>query len=562
MSGLKGHSIRHHKRRTDDGKGVRRMIAGQRFRSPAGVGIHEANQRFSRIEELWQDNEAFCQQIGRDPEWTDIALWAAEHLRKGELRIPLPPLDDILASYGDQDWSVRLNLIVDRYTDEQAACHYPRTIDGLPWSEAKTFYEVVSEAFPSVHWVLPAPIHEKVVDFHETAARFSLERLAEAKNQAPPDPNTPLVAGTLHEALEGYERKRQADFTLPDGSFDGSGHHMVGIVRTMRERHSDFPLAELDFARCQELVDFWRNRPLNQRTEEPLSKKTCQNYIGEIKRFFDWLHLAKDFGWRKPQDSDLLKTKVRSLPSDRPSLGQMQIETFSTEELTLLYKHAVLFERLLLVWCLNCAHGAAEFGRVEWEDLFLHQEHPWRKQGLKIHSGEADSWCGFLRPKSDVLGWWLLWSETVQLIEWWRRDRQKALRREPLPTERVLLTANGNPLFRDYSRNAQTGFANAWTRLLKRVREREGDHAVRRLPFGTLRNQLPDWLGGEHARAIVASVALCHGIPHKGDKLLYRHYSNRPWVSLFTAQQDYRQHLQAIFTATPDPLVELEPKER
>lgn len=40
------------------------------------------------------------------------------------------------------------------------------------------------------------------------------------------------------------------------------------------------------------------------------------------------------------------------------------------------YKFAIPAERLLLVWCLNCAHGAAEFGRVEWGDLFLQQEHP------------------------------------------------------------------------------------------------------------------------------------------------------------------------------------------
>lgn len=42
----------------------------------------------------------------------------------------------------------------------------------------------------------------------------------------------------------------------------------------------------------------------------------------------------------------------------------MPIGTFSLDELVTLYKHAIPFERLLLVWCLNCAHGAAEFGRV------------------------------------------------------------------------------------------------------------------------------------------------------------------------------------------------------
>jgi hypothetical protein len=94
---------------------------------------------------------------------------------------------------------------------------------------------------------------------------------------------------------------------------------------------------------------------------------------------------------------------------------------------------------------------------------------------------------------------------------------------------------------------------------LKRVHEAEGEAAVRSLPFGTLRNQLPDWLGGEQAKAVVASVALCHGIPHEGDKLLYRHYSNKPWAALFQAQRDYREHLRPMFEAVPDPLTEYDP---
>jgi hypothetical protein len=446
-----------------------------------------------------------------------------------------------------------------RHTDDKLACHCPHTVDRLEWDEAKHFYDVVSEAFPSVNWLLPEPHAKRIVESHEKQARGSLKELAKAKNQSPPDPATPLVPGTFHEALEAYEGERRKDFTLPDGSFDGSGHHMLGMIRAMRDRINDFPLAELDFTRCQGVVDFWRGRPKSRSADIPLSKKTCGNYLGELKRFFDWLHLTNRFGWRKPEDFGSLKTRVRSLPSDRPSLDDLEIQRYSVEELTVLYRYAIPSERLLLVWCLNCAHGAAEIGRVEWEDLFLKQEHPWWKQGLKVETSEADSWCGFIRPESGVLGWWLLWPETVQLLEWWRKEITKHLRREPNPGDRVLLTRAGTSLYRDESRNAQTGFANAWTRLLERVHENEGKAAVRSLPFGTLRNQLPDWLGGEQARAVVASVALCHGIPHKGDKLLYRHYSNKPWALLFKAQRDYREHLRPMFEAVPDPFIEYDP---
>ena len=258
MSDFDGRVIRRHKRRSDDGKGIRRLIAGRRFRTPAGVDHREAEQRFLKIEGVWRDNETFCRRIGIPPHWTDIAVWAAEALRKGEVRVPLPPIDDILASYEESDLPERLNQIVWRHTDDQLACHCPSTVDGLTWDEAKHFYDVVSEAFPSVNWLLPEPHAETIVKSHERAARWSLDQLAKAKNQTPPDPATPLVTGTLHEALESYEEERRKDFTLPDGSFDGSGHHMLGMIRTMRERIKDFPLAELDYTRCQSLADLWR----------------------------------------------------------------------------------------------------------------------------------------------------------------------------------------------------------------------------------------------------------------------------------------------------------------
>ena len=460
MSESTGKVIRRHRRRTDDGKGVRRLIAGRRFRAPAGVDAKTADQRFSRIEDVWRDNEQFCVQFGRPAEWTPIPTWAAEHILKGHARVPLPSNGDFVATFGKLETS----LLFSKY---RPGGEIPGTIDEPTSEEVNAVYDCVSRFFPSVNWLLP-PVHSQViVAIREEQARDSLTRFARAKDELPPDPNTLLVTGTFHEALAAYEEVRRKDFTLPDGSFDGSGHHMLGIIRASRERMEDFLLAELDLARCQTVIDFWRFRPDNRRTKDPLSKKTCVNYLGEVRRFFDWLHLSKEFGWRKPEDFVHLKCRVKRLPTDRASLTEMAVKTYPVDELTLLYKNAIPSERLLMIWCLNCAHGAAEMGRVEWEDIFLSQEHPWRKQGLKVETSELDSWCGFLRPKSGVLGWWLLWPETVQLIRWWKREVTRNLGREPEKEERVLLTERGTSLYRDESRNAQTGFTNAWKRPLR-----------------------------------------------------------------------------------------------
>jgi len=95
-------------------------------------------------------------------------------------------------------------------------------------------YEVVVDVFPSVNWMLPKPHAEVQIRNDEQSARDSIAKLARAKNHAPPDPGTPLIAGTLHAALISYEAKRRKDFTEPDGTFDGSGHHFLGIIKAER----------------------------------------------------------------------------------------------------------------------------------------------------------------------------------------------------------------------------------------------------------------------------------------------------------------------------------------
>jgi hypothetical protein len=195
-------------------------------------------------------------------------------------------------------------------------------------------------------------------------------------------------------------------------------------------------------------------------------------------------------------------------------------------------------------------------GRVEWGDIYLDQPHPWIKDGLKFESSSNDSWCGLLRPKTDVIGWWWLWPETVQLVKWWRKEQQKQFSRELQPSERILLTGTGEPLYRDSARNAQTSFANQWKRLLDRVDRAEGKNTLPKLPFGTLRDQMSNWLGSDENQAVLASTALAHGIPHKGDRLLFKHYSNRPWAHLFQKQQEFRQVLSPLFDLVPDPLYE------
>jgi hypothetical protein len=268
--------------------------------------------------------------VGKDEvEWTYIALWAAERIRQGEQRVPYPPLDDIIASFDPGGvLDLRLHEIVHPYLDEDCFEQMPAQIEDAHWREAEAIYEVLTDFFFSVPWLLPRHHIDKICRVHERKARRSIDRIAHVRGESPVDPKTPLVAGTFHEAVEAYLVQRRAEFTT-DGEMSGSGYGMVGLAADFRDRQSDMPLAQLDFSRCQQVYDFWRDRPKNRRTNEPLSRKHCSSHVGELDRFFNWLHVTSLFGWRKPENFDLIKKVVKEYDFDRPSINELQITTFT-----------------------------------------------------------------------------------------------------------------------------------------------------------------------------------------------------------------------------------------
>jgi integrase len=496
----------------------------------------------------------------RDVNWSPLALWIADQTKHGVTPVRLPPIDVLVATVCQGDKIEYRFRYLSQILQQQGNL-WPTRVEELDYLVSFKLLQTLVSVYPSVPWAMHEHHIQIMIQVQEYEARQALSMIRELSPEHPvgiklEQDTTQTVKGTFHEAVRKYMVHRREDFIIGD-KINGSGHHMLGLVENFEKRQPDVALAKLDYAGCQEVYDFWRNRPLNFRNGEPLSAKHCSSHVGELDRFFKWLHTSPEFDWKRPSDFDLINRKIKRLDSDRRSLQSIELKTFNIEHLALLYKHALPSERLKLVWCLNCAHGAAEIGRVEWSDIYLDQPHPWIKEGLKYTSRPDDSWCGFLRPKTDVIGWWWLWPETVELVKWWRVELQRMLNREIDTTERMLITSTGQPLYRDSSRNGQTSFGNQWARLLDRVEKNEGLQAVPRLPFGKLRDQLSNWLGSDENQAVLASTALAHGIPHKSDKLLFKHYSNRPWAQLFEKQREFRKVLQPMFDECPNPTASL-----
>lgn len=351
------------------------------------------------------------------------------------------------------------------------------------------------------------------------ALQASADKLASIDER----PATKAIAtkGTLHEAMRKYEEYVQADQPT---NFDRHAK-----IKQLIERSKDIPLATLDIAQCRILIDYWRSRPERHDKKGSYSAKRSREQLAELDLFFRHTHTFTDYAWRMPEDLELLKRTVKS--DEKKNLSFIPIKLFTIEELKALISSGSLIQRLITTWCLNCSHGAAELGRVTWGDLYLNQDHPWRSQGLQVESG--GHWTGFLRHKTDVVGWWQLWPETVALIEQWRLEAERLLGRKVQDTDRLILTQSGESMYKDSSKNAQSKFAKEFNEVRTLAN-------VSALPLGTLRKQLSDWIGTAKGDTVAASIALAHGIPHKADKLLFAHYNNRPWAKLFEHQREFR----------------------
>ncbi|AMV40158.1 hypothetical protein [Planctomyces sp. SH-PL62] len=197
---------------------------------------------------------------------------------------------------------------------------------------------------------------------------------------------------------------------------------------------------------------------------------------------------------------------------------------YSAEQLATINKHATPTERLLLYLGLNCAMGAAEGGRLARGDILLGHRHEYAER-LHFSSTVEDSFVRLLRSKTEVFGEWLIWPETARMLRW-RLERSRNI-----GSELLLVSEEGMPWYREHETNAQYHFANVWTRLLKRVRKSDPEFPI--LPFGMLRDTLPDLLRHRESDDL-ASLCLAHGQPFQGDNLL-ECYGNRPFGRLHDA---------------------------
>jgi integrase len=344
---------------------------------------------------------------------------------------------------------------------------------------------------------------------------------------------------TLHAALDAFGAYLRQRYTDHDDRLSLTGQVATKEIPLLKRHIEDMPLCNLDNDAVERWIGYWAKRPMTKR-RKPAAVKTCTNIIKRIRMFVRWLHRAKEWDWRKPEDYEVLPVKIKANQSElaRRAAGD-QVATYTDAELALLWKHAKPKERLLLLLGLNCGFGIAEVASLQRGEIHLDKPH--REYGTE------GNWIMRIRHKNGVYGEWKLWDETAAAIRWYLSVRPQSERAE------LILTEKGEPVADQTSggNRAQT-IPNTWGRLTQRVRKLE-DKAFRKLSFNKLRKTsstaIRKLCGGE-----VAGIFLAHGNPVPTDSLVDL-YANRDFTQVHEACDRWRERLSPMFVDVAAPFV-------
>jgi len=232
-----------------------------------GKDLVQADRRCQRLEELWERVEELWTTGNRGandrPAWDTFTLRVAKQLARGEWQVAVTWHGESPAAYAQ-----KLNTLAARYP----------CLQFVPEDNAR--------------YIAGQLYNEQVIDASVADALGAAKEMGYAAGAPIHDGQ-----GTLHQAFDAYVR------WLKDHKHKAWINTQVQQVNRLEDRHPDIPLSALDFDACDAMIRLWRNRPMVKGRNEPISAKTGENHIKQLKAFFRWLHRSQLFSWRKPEDT-------------------------------------------------------------------------------------------------------------------------------------------------------------------------------------------------------------------------------------------------------------------
>lgn len=517
-----------------------------------GTDKREAERRDDRLRQLWEKID------GDAPDgtalWDEVTLEIGKQLARGADKVHLVPVPDDEAP---TSYATRLQRIQNRFS----------FLRFVPTDEKRYTIGIGDNAIDMRQVVLVDNPYEDYWRKHDVFAapplKANIGDVTVGKGDLldsminPPYRTMTDDGKTLHQAFAAYEDWiKQHYFDDETQTLSEYAHTKLGQIDSLKDRHEDVPLAEIDYDYIEKMYRFWRQRPMKRtrkgQKEQRMSASSVRHYVGELHRFFKWLHRSKDFAWRKPEDIDDIDRSTR-LDTETVKQRIRKVDTFQLDELRLLNRYATPTERLYLMLGLNCGFGTKEIATLTIGEIFLHQALPADEQEVfGFHSTDDDSFVSLVRNKTTIVGKYLLFGQTVKMLEWVMARRLK--QRNPSPDQPAILNSKGMPLDqRSANGNPSRQIPNTFSRLHKRIID-DGNE-ITKLPFKHLRKTAGDLIR-RFSDGEVAGVFLLHGSPVTTDKLSDV-YTNRPFGKVYDAIRRVEEYLQPVFEeAGDDPTLE------
>jgi integrase len=472
---------------------IGKRVNGKSPRFYLGADEKKAVANVTRLEALWDAVEERWQQWKQEdrtddpfPCWDEVTLSLGRAIGKGDWTIKVEPPDD-----GPQEVAVWLASLRTHFPMIRVDVEDPQAV------------EEDSQAF----------IEYGKVEADKEEARHRKEMRA-IKELVKPFGGIVVTKETLHDALDAYKAWIEKSFVDIGGRTTQTGKKQGERADRIKRYAKDMPLSDFGTDEIDAIIEFWRTRPKKPKGG-PYALTLCKHTIRLFKHFVRWLHKEKSFPWKKPVDLDLDRIKI--VPDTET---KYKVETYSKEELVLLWQYASYFERQLLLLALNCGFSISEIGSLDWKEV--------EGNHIKV-----------LRPKTKVYGEFKLWEMTQQALG------------DPKKKKPVFVTKTGSSLIAPTKgNNTSAKIPAAWYRLLNRVQKHHP--GFKRLGFHHLRKT-----AGNFVRKLsdgeTMGVFLRHGKPVKSDPLAGT-YSNPVFSRVFDAQDRLWELLKDIFT----PLEEIE----
>ncbi len=536
----------------------------QQHKFRLGTDRKEAERRERRLRTLWEQYEATRKESR--PLWPEGLLAIAQSIAKGgrEIAVARRP-DELQMTYANRIRRLQVRYPVIAFVPED---QYAFDVG------QEALQELDRLARRDLPQIVPKPLDEELIEAWNANPRLLefcglggpgeksslMDTLCDDEGAATsPERERPSAgptgaasgaSGWLHGALHDYQRWVEREFHRPElGRITPWGRTQVRQIDRLIEHHRDRPLSNLNEEGIDELIGYWRRRPLRKDRDVPVTHKSASNYISQLNRFFRWLHRSPNYDWRKPAGFVDISTRVAELPGDR-ARDLEQVDTFSRDELILLMRYGQPLDRLVLLLGLNCGFGVAEIASLLVGEVHLRQAHEPRYQEiLHYETTDNDSFIKRIRRKNGVYGEFILFPQTVLGLEWaLERRRGQSGFGTNVP---LLLNEQGQPFDRPtVSGNRNQQIPNYFARLIKRIQD--DGHEIRRLSFGKLRktagNLVRLFSDGE-----TMAVFHCRGEAVRTDDLADV-YSNRPFGRVFRAIREVERYLAPVFEAAgPQP---------